>query len=81
MAKVELSKPKQVKIGSKIVDCLFIRYANNNGTYQFRVHISMISDIVIELKNVIFFEDIFPCKERKEIISNKKTYKTTNDYY
>ncbi|XP_073152041.1 uncharacterized protein [Henckelia pumila] len=32
---------------------------------------------IMESRNAVFFEDIFPCKERKEISSNKKTYENT----
>ena len=31
LAKVGVSKPKQVKIGPKTIDCIFIGYANNSS--------------------------------------------------
>ena len=34
-------------------------------------------DIIIESRNAVFFEDIFPCQERKEV-GSRKTYKTAN---
>lgn len=77
LAKVEVPKPKQVRIGPKTVDCIFIGYANNSSAYRFLVHKSEIPDInegmIIESRNAVFFEEIFPCKERKEPSSNKRT--------
>ena len=37
--------PKRVKIGPKIVGCVFIGYANNNSAYRFMVHHLEIIDI------------------------------------
>ncbi|KAL0366308.1 UNVERIFIED_CONTAM: Retrovirus-related Pol polyprotein from transposon TNT 1-94 [Sesamum radiatum] len=76
LAKVEVPKPKQIKIGPKTIDCIFIGYANNSSAYRFLVHKSTILDIhentIIESRNAIFFENIFPCKERKEEGSSRK---------
>ena len=80
LAKVEIPKPKQVKIGPKTVDCIFIGYANNSSAYRFLVHKSPITDIhegtVIESRNAHFFEEVFPRKENKEIVSRKRDYET-----
>lgn len=38
LANVEVLKPKRVKIGPKIVDCIFFEYAKNNNSYLFLVH-------------------------------------------
>jgi hypothetical protein len=51
-------------IKSKTVDYdAFIRYEYNNSVYWFLVNKSSIEDIhpntIIELKNAIFFEDVF----------------------
>src|SRR5436309_876035 len=45
LAKVEIPKPKQVRIGPKTVDCIFIGYAHNSSAYRFLVHRSEITDI------------------------------------
>ncbi len=78
---VEVPMPKQVKIGHS-VDCIFIGYANNSSAYIFLVKKSDISDIsentVIESRNAIFFEEIFPCKEGKDGSSSKRLHDTTN---
>lgn len=77
LAKVEVPKPKQIKIGPKTVDCIFFGYALNSSACRFIVHKSEIPDInegtYIESRNAVFFEDILPCKERKEQLSNKRT--------
>ncbi|KAL0307596.1 UNVERIFIED_CONTAM: Retrovirus-related Pol polyprotein from transposon RE1 [Sesamum angustifolium] len=76
LAKVEVPKPKQIKIGPKTVDCILIGYANNSSAYRFLVHKSTILDThentIIESRNAIFFENIFPCKDRKEEESSRK---------
>ena len=63
LAKVQVPKPKQVKIGPKTIDCIFIGYANNSKAYRFLVYKSEILDIhsntIIESDNAEFFEDIF----------------------
>lgn len=38
LEKVEMLKPKQIKIGPKMIDCVFIEYANNSSTYRFLVN-------------------------------------------
>jgi len=64
LTKVAVPKPKLVKIGPKTIDCIFIGYAINSCAYQFLVYKSYILDIhvntIIESRNVIFFENIFP---------------------
>ncbi|KAL0288543.1 UNVERIFIED_CONTAM: Retrovirus-related Pol polyprotein from transposon TNT 1-94 [Sesamum calycinum] len=76
LAKVEVPKPKQIKIWPKTVDCILIGYANNSSAYRFLVHKSTILDIhentIIESRNVVIFENIFPCKDRKEEESSRK---------
>ena len=66
LAKVQVPKPKQVKIGSKAIDCIFIGYANNSKAYRFLVYKSEIPDIhsntIKESDNAELFEDIFPYK-------------------
>lgn len=60
MAKVEESKPKQVKIGQKTVDCIFIGYAKNNSAYWFLVPESNIQNVhentIINLRIVYFLK-------------------------
>ncbi|XP_074591677.1 mitogen-activated protein kinase kinase kinase YODA-like [Curcuma longa] len=67
LAKVEVPKPKQVKIGPKTFDAVFVGYAHNSSAYRFLVHKSDIPDIhvgtTIESRNAIFFENVFPNKK------------------
>jgi len=67
LAKVEVPKPKQVKIGPKTIDCIFIGYAHNSSAYRFLVHKSDNQEVqvgtVIESRNATFFEEVFPSKE------------------
>ena len=69
--------PKKMKIGPKMVDCIFIGYAHNSNAYRFLVHESRNSDIhkntIIESKNSSFFENVFSCKSRDESSSSKRT--------
>ncbi|GFP97577.1 retrovirus-related pol polyprotein from transposon tnt 1-94 [Phtheirospermum japonicum] len=75
LAKVEVPLPKQVTIGPKTVDCIFIGYALNSSAYRFVIHRSDVPDMnvetTIESRNAIFFEDIYPCKDKA--VSNSNT--------
>jgi hypothetical protein len=48
------------------MNCVFIIYVYNNNAYEFLVHKSDFKDIyiypktIIESRNDIFFEDVFP---------------------
>ena len=79
-AKVLIPAPKKVKIGPKIVDCIFIGYNHNNTTYRFLVHESKILDIqnntIMESRNASFFETTFSCNP---IIESPITSKRTHD--
>ena len=52
------------------MDCIFIRYALNNSAYRFLVYKSEIPDIhvnmIIEFRDVVFFEDIFSHKREED---------------
>ena len=64
LAKVMLPDPKKRKIGSKTYDYMFLGYAEHSVAYRFLVLNSGIIErnIVVEMKNVEFFEHIFPLK-------------------
>ena len=64
LAKVMLLGPKKRKISSKTSDCLFLGYAKHSVAYRFLVLNSEIIErnIIVETKNVEFFEHIFPLK-------------------
>ena len=55
LAKVAVPIPKRIKIGSKLVDCVFIGYAHNSSAYQFLIHKSDVPDMnvntIIESRN------------------------------
>ena len=72
LAKVQVPKLKQVKIGPKTLDCIFIGYANNSKAYRFLVYKLEILDIhsntIIESDNAEFFEDIFPYKNEDKTL-------------
>ena len=60
-----LPDPKKRKIGSsKTSDCMFLGYAEHSVAYRFLVLNSDIIEckIIVETKNVEFFEHIFPLK-------------------
>ena len=81
LAKVEVPKPKKVKIGPKTVDCVFIGYANNSSAYRFLVHNSEIPDIhvntIIESRNASFFENTFPFNMCLTSSSSKRSLDAT----
>jgi len=59
------------------MDCVFIGYALNNSAYRFLVYKSEIPDIhvnmIIESRDVMFFEDIFPYKWKGDKTFEKRT--------
>ena len=63
-----LSKPKRKKLGSRTCHCLFIGYACNSSCYRFLVIKSDIleSYTIIESENAIFFEHVFPLKNKEK---------------
>ena len=80
LAKVVVPIPKNVKIGQKIVDCVFIGYTHNSSAYRFLIHKSEIIDMhantIIESRNASFFENVFPYKSTQESNSSKRTHDT-----
>ena len=71
---------KMVKIRLKTIDCIFIGYAHNSAAYRFLVHESNTSDIhkntIMESRNVLFFEYVFPCRYKEESSSLKRGLET-----
>ena len=80
LAKVAVPIPKKVKIGPKIVDCVFIGDAHNSSAYRFLIHKSEIIDMhantIIESRNASFFENVFPYKSTHKSNSSKRTHDT-----
>ena len=82
LAKVAILPPKTVKIGPKVVDCIFIGYAHNSIAYQILIHESNIPYIhkktIMESRNASLFEDVVPCKF-EESGSSKRKLDTINE--
>ena len=76
--KVLAPLPKKTKLGAKTMDCIFIGYASNNSAYRFLVHKLEIPDIyenmIIESRDIVFFEDIFSYKRETNKTSGKRTH-------
>ena len=76
LAKVVVPTTKKMRIGPKTVDCIFIDYAQNNSAYRFLVHESTNPNIhkntIIESRNTLFFEHIFPCNSKGDLPSSSK---------
>ena len=74
-SKVEVPILKRIKIGSKIVDCVFIGYVVNSKACRFFVHKSDNPEIhvntIIESDNAEFFENIYPYKTESESTSER----------
>ena len=81
LAKVVIPEPKRRKIGSKIIDTIFIGYGQNTSANRFLVIDSEINGIsnntIIESRDATFFEDIFPFKSK--IPTQVKQTPLTND--
>ena len=63
-----LPEPKRRKLGFRTCDCVFISYACNSTCYIFLVIKSDLleSYTIIESKNAIFFEHVFPLKNKEK---------------
>jgi hypothetical protein len=83
LAKVNVSINKKCKLGPKIVDCIFIGYAFHNIGYRFLIIKYGVPDMhvgtIMDSKDTIFFEDIFPMREdycstsQKSLINDEPT--------
>ena len=82
LAKVVVPIPKRIKIGPKIVDCVFIGYAYNSTAYWFLIYKSDIPNLnvntITESRNASFFEEIFPYKSTQESDSLKRNFESTS---
>ena len=82
LAKVTIPILKRIKIGSKSMDCVFIGYAHNSIAYQFLIHKSNILDMnantIIESRNAVFFEGIFPYKFTQKSSCLKRNFESTS---
>jgi len=78
LGKVLAPLPKKTKLGARTIDCIFIGYALNSSACRFLVHKLEIPDIhvnmIIEFRDTIFFEDIFPYKWETDKTSGKRTH-------
>ena len=72
LAKVAIPIHKKEKICMKIVDYVFIDYAQNRSAYRFLVYESTIPDIhkntYMEFRNASFFEYIFSYRSIVNIV-------------
>lgn len=79
---IVIPDPKKIKIRSKIVDCVFIKYAYNSSAYWFLVHKSCSEDIhhstIMESINAIFFKDEFSWKKTRENYLFKRMIKASS---
>jgi hypothetical protein len=73
LAKVNAPINKKRKLGSKIVDCVFLGYVHHSIVYRFLVIKSEVSDVhvdtFLEYHDVTFFENIFPMKKLYDMSS------------
>jgi transposase InsO family protein len=83
LAKVGVPEPKKMRIGPITVDCIFIGYAHNSAAYRFLIHKSEVPDmsegVTIESRNAVFFENIFPCRDKEEVRTNKRPHEDVED--
>jgi hypothetical protein len=67
LAKVNMPIPKKRKLGPKIVDCVFLGYAQRSIAYRFLVVKSDVPDMhvdtIMESDYAMFFENMFPMKD------------------
>ena len=82
LAKVVVPIPKRIKIGLKLVDCVFVGYAYNSSAYRSLIHKSDVPSMnvntIIESRNAVFFEEIFPYKSTQVSSSLKRNFESTS---
>ena len=80
LAKVMLPEPRRRKFGSRSCDCVFIGYACKISCYRFIVIKSDIleSYTIIESENAIFFEHVFPLKNKEKMLHD--SIEISNDF-
>jgi hypothetical protein len=80
LAKVNMLACKKRKLGPKIVDCIFLGYAQHSAAYKFFIIKSEIPDVhantMTESRDATFFENIFPMKD-SATSSSQPTYIST----
>ena len=83
LAEVVVPPPKVQKLGPKTVDCVFIGYTQNSSAYRFLgydfknpgIH----KNTIMESRNALFFEDVFPCLNKEEQISTSNGKETIQE--
>jgi hypothetical protein len=69
LAKVNIPISKKRKLGPKTMDCVFLGYAHQSIAYRFLVVKSEVPgmhvDTIMEFRDAIFFENIFPMKDMR----------------
>ena len=75
LAKVAIISPKNVRIGPKTIECIFIGYAHNNAAYRFHVHKSNIPDIH---KNTIV-RMCFRADPRKSLVHQNECWRPIHE--
>ena len=80
LAKVILPEPKRRKLGSRTCDYVLIGYACNSSCYRFLIIKSDIleSYTIIEFENAIFFEHVFPLKNKEKELHD--SIEISNDF-
>ena len=82
LAKVVVPIPKKIKIGLKLVDCVFVGYAYNSSAYRSLIHKSDVPSMnvntIIESRNAVFFKEIFSYKSTQVSSSLKINFESTS---
>ena len=64
------------------MDCVFIGYAHNSSAYRSLIHKSDVPSMnvntIIESRNAVFFEEIFPYKSTQVSSSLKRNFESTS---
>lgn len=70
LAKIEVTKPKQIKIGPRRIDCIFVEYVDNSNAYRFLIHNqtfrTYVKVLALNLKMLHFSKISFPTIIRKK---------------
>lgn len=62
--------PKRTKLGPRAIKCAFVRYAINNTAHRL---LNLESNVIIESRNVEFFENLLTCEKQSQTPDNEKS--------
>lgn len=68
----KIMDPKRTKLGPRPINCAFVGYATNSKAYRL---LNLKSIVIIESRDVEFFENLLTCENKLQTPNNEKSQK------